>query len=70
MINFNENDIFIVSGSTSGIGKALTIELNRLGAIVIAIGRNHDKFNNLKKYCIINCRLEYKTRCFIFINVS
>lgn len=51
MINFNENDIFIVSGSTSGIGKALTIELNRLGAIVIAIGRNHDKFNNLKKSC-------------------
>lgn len=51
MTKYSENDIFIVTGATSGIGSAVARELNQLGAIVIAIGRNSKKLDFLKKEC-------------------
>ncbi len=48
MIKFNENNIFLVTGASSGLGKATLLELNKLGAKVIAVGRNIESLNNVK----------------------
>ena len=41
----------IVTGATSGIGRALVIELVKRGDDVIAIGRNPSKLNSLREDC-------------------
>lgn len=43
---YNKDDIFLVSGATSGIGYAVCCELCQAGATVIALGRNGDKFRD------------------------
>ena len=48
MITFSENNIFLVTGASSGLGKATLLELNKLGAKVIAVGRNIESLNNVK----------------------
>ncbi|MCP4107425.1 MAG: SDR family oxidoreductase [Desulfobacteraceae bacterium] len=48
MIKFNKEDIFVVSGGSSGFGKAICMKLNSLGATVIAIARNEEKLNQVK----------------------
>lgn len=48
---FNEEDIFIVTGASSGIGQGIAIKLNELGASVIAIGRNTDRLRVTKDIC-------------------
>jgi NAD(P)-dependent dehydrogenase (short-subunit alcohol dehydrogenase family) len=48
MINFNENNLFLVTGASSGLGRATLLELNKLGAKVIAVGRNLDSLELLK----------------------
>ena len=40
---------FVVVGASSGIGKQVTIELSQSGANVLAIGRNLERLNELKK---------------------
>lgn len=45
---FSDNDIIIVTGASSGIGRALALELNRQGAKVIAIARSLEKLHNTK----------------------
>lgn len=49
MISFNNEQIFIVTGASSGIGKATALLLNELGASVIAIARNELRLNELKQ---------------------
>lgn len=48
MINFNENNLFLVTGASSGLGRSTLLELNKLGAKVIGIGRNLDSLNEVR----------------------
>ncbi|MCL1925507.1 MAG: SDR family oxidoreductase [Syntrophorhabdaceae bacterium] len=43
MISFNADQRILVTGASSGIGEAIALELNALGATVIANGRNREK---------------------------
>lgn len=48
MIRFVEDDIFLVTGASSGIGRAISILLNMLGAKVVAVGRDEARLNSLQ----------------------
>lgn len=62
MIEFNKEQRFIVTGASSGIGESVALLLNELGASVIAIGRNQERMESMKKKCTHaeNMFLEYK----------
>lgn len=47
-MKFNKEDIFIVTGASSGIGKAVAQKLNELGASVLAVARSVDKLEETK----------------------
>lgn len=49
MISFDKEQIFIVTGASSGIGKCVAETLNALGATVVAIARREDKLIELKE---------------------
>ena len=51
MLEFNKEQIFIVTGASSGLGEATAILLNELGATVIAIARNEERLNKVKAKC-------------------
>ncbi len=51
MIEFKKEQVFIVTGASSGIGEAVAILLNELGATVIAIARNENRLNKMKSKC-------------------
>ena len=44
-----KNKIAVVTGATKGIGRATTIALHQVGANIVAIGRNQNELNTLKK---------------------
>lgn len=46
-MNSNAGERIIITGATSGIGRSITIELLKKGAIVACCGRSADKMNNL-----------------------
>lgn len=48
MLNFNNEQIFIVTGASSGLGEATALTLNEQGATVIAIGRNQERLIGMK----------------------
>ena len=48
MIKFNGENI-LVTGASDGLGKAICLLLNSLGANVIGIARNESKLEQLKK---------------------
>lgn len=48
MISFNKEQIFIVTGASSGIGEGVALLLNELGASVVAIARREDKLESMK----------------------
>lgn len=48
MISFSSEQIFIVTGASSGIGEGIALLLNQLGATVIAMGRNIERLEALK----------------------
>ncbi len=50
-MDFNPKQFFVVTGASSGIGKAIAILLNRSGASVIAIGRNRERLEEMQKGC-------------------
>lgn len=49
MISFKKEQIIIVTGASSGIGKCVAETLNALGATVVAIARREDKLKELKE---------------------
>lgn len=51
MIKFNKEQIYIVTGASSGIGEATAILLNELGASVVAIARNVERLEGMKSKC-------------------
>lgn len=48
MISFAPEQRFIVTGASSGIGEAVALLLNELGASVIGIGRNRERLEAMK----------------------
>ena len=48
MIEFKKEDIFLVTGASSGIGQGVALKLNELGATVIATGRSLSKLEETK----------------------
>lgn len=65
MALFSIKDVFIVTGASSGIGKAVALKLIEEGAKVVAIGRNEEKLNELKFDCINSehCFIEKADLC-------
>ena len=48
MIQFNKDQIYIVTGASSGLGEATALLLNKFGASVIAIARQEYKLKEMK----------------------
>jgi 3-oxoacyl-[acyl-carrier protein] reductase len=48
LINFSSQDIVLVTGASSGIGKSCCLLLNKLGASVIAVARCGDRLDELR----------------------
>lgn len=48
---FSKEDIIIVTGASSGIGRGVALQLNELGATVVAIARNEERLKELKCNC-------------------
>ena len=51
MFNFTKEQIYIVTGASSGIGASASAMINSYGASVVAIGRNRDKLLDIQKTC-------------------
>ena len=51
MIYFAADQVILVTGASSGIGAAIALKLNALGATVIANGRNLDKLEAVRGKC-------------------
>lgn len=62
MIKFSNEQIYIVTGASSGIGQKTAVLLNNLGAKVVAIARNEGRLNETKNACKFpeNCFVEQK----------
>ncbi len=52
MITFTQEDIFLVTGASSGIGKSISLKLNQAGATVIAVGRDEKKLQYVQKEAV------------------
>ena len=51
MISFSKEQIFIVTGASSGLGEGTALLLNELGASVVAIARNKERLMAMKNRC-------------------
>ncbi len=51
MIKFTPEQIFLVTGASSGLGQGVAIMLNNLGATVIGVARNHDRLIETRDKC-------------------
>lgn len=62
MISFNKEQIYIVTGASSGLGEGTALLLNELGATVVGIARSEERLNAMKAKCKYpeNMHLEIK----------
>ena len=51
MISFKKEQIFLVTGASSGLGEGTALLLNELGATVVGIARNEERLNAMKAKC-------------------
>lgn len=51
MITFTNDQLYIVTGASSGIGEATAILLNKLGATIVAIARNESRLITMRSKC-------------------
>lgn len=53
MLRFLRNEVVLITGGSSGIGKALALEAARRGAIVVVTARNEEKLERVAKQCLL-----------------
>ena len=51
MLSFNKEQIYIVTGASSGLGESTALLLNEMGATVVAIARNEERLLKVKERC-------------------
>ena len=59
---YAKSDIFLITGGTSGIGKGVVLELNKLGASVVVMGKSIDKFNAVKEVALFPENLYFEEK--------
>lgn len=52
-LRFLRNEVVLITGGSSGIGKELAFEAARRGAIVVVASRNLEKLQEVAKKCLI-----------------
>jgi NAD(P)-dependent dehydrogenase (short-subunit alcohol dehydrogenase family) len=52
VISFQKEQVFIVTGASSGIGREVALLLNALGATVVAIARREDRLQDAKNQAL------------------
>ena len=52
-LRFLRNEVVLITGGSSGIGKELAFEAARRGAIVVVVSRNLEKLQEVAKKCLI-----------------
>ena len=52
-LRFLRNEVVLITGGSSGIGKALALEAARRGAIVVVTARNEEKLEQVAKQCLL-----------------
>lgn len=62
MISFTADQIFLVTGASSGLGEGVALLLNKLGATVVGIARNAERLDAMHNKCKHpeNCFTEIK----------
>lgn len=51
MTEFTKEQVYIVTGASSGIGEEVALQLNGQGATVVAIARNAERLESMKAKC-------------------
>ena len=67
-LQFELANLYLVTGSSSGLGKATALFLNSLGATVVAVGRNADKLTDAKNESVYPEK--FLTYCFDFSDLD
>ena len=52
-LRFLRNEVVLITGGSSGIGKALALEAAQRGAIVVVTARNEEKLEQVAKQCLL-----------------
>lgn len=52
-LRFLRNEVVLITGGSSGIGKALALEAAQRGAIVVVTARNKERVSAVAKHCLL-----------------
>ena len=53
VLRFLRNEVVLITGGSSGIGKELALEAARRGAIVVVTSRNQEKLDQVARQCLL-----------------